>query len=301
MTTRTCWHQPATLDEALGLLSSESGARAFAGGTDILPALHRDPHCESLRYAPRPAPDPETVLVGLGRIPGLGAISREGAEIRIGALATHAAVASSDLVRRAAPALALAAAWLGTPQVRNRGTLGGNIMSASPAADTVVPLVALDASVTLRSVRGERRIGLAGFFRGPGKTRADRDELLIAVHVPLEPARPQQDFRRLAARRYHACAKVSVAVCCRREDDVLHHVRVALGAVGPTVIAAVRTAALLEGRRLTDGLAAKACETVRTEVAPITDIRSTREYRTAMCGELLRQGLESLRNDRQRE
>jgi len=301
MIPRTRWYQPATLEKALDLLASEAGARAFAGGTDILPALHRDPHCESLRSLPRPAPPLEAVLVGLARVPGLDAVAREGAEIRIGALATHASIASSDLVKRAAPALALAASCLGTPQVRNRGTIGGNIMSASPAADTVVPLVALDASVTLRSVRGERRLELAGFFEGPGETRAGRNELLTAVHIPLEPARPLQDFRRLAARRFHACAKVSLSLCCRREKNALQDVRIALGAVGPTVIAARETAALLEGKSLTDGLAAEACRMVRTETAPITDIRSTREYRIAMCGELLRQGLQSLRSKRQGE
>ena len=141
----------------------------------------------------------------------------------------------------------------------------------------------------------------AGFFEGPGETRAHCDELLTVVHVPLEPARPLQDFRRLAARRFHACAKVSLSLCCRQEKGALQDVRIALGAVGPTVLAAENTAALLEGRSLTDGLVAEACRRISTEAAPITDIRSTREYRIAMCGELLRQGLQSLRSKRQEE
>jgi len=287
---KTRWFQPDSLAEALRIVASEESALPFAGGTDILPRLNRDLHTETLRTEPRPAFAPGA-LVGLGRILDLAKIEEKEGSVSIGPLVTHARLALDPLIREKAPALAEGAALIGSPQIRNRGTLGGNIMNASPAADTVPPLIALDTEVVLASTRGERILPLRYLAAGPGATRAERDEILVEVRIPDLSEKPFQFFRRLAARRSQAIAKVSVAFCSGLDKGSLNNVGIALGAVGPKVLAAEGTARLLEGRALTSRLIDKAAESAAAEAAPITDIRSTDRYRRAMTGELLRQGL----------
>jgi len=293
------WLQPATLAEALSMMASAESPRPYAGGTDILPLLHRDPHIESLRSQPRVTLgyDARVTLIGLSRIDELKGVGADEKWITIGSLTTHSEIAAAPLLREAVPVLVWAASGIGSPQVRNRGTLGGNLMNASPAADTVPPLIALGAEIALESSRGVRRIPLHELYLGPGMTCAAPDELLTSVRVPRRPPRPLQFFRRLAGRRSHACAKLSVAFCARRNDGVLRDVTIALGALGPKVLTAPECAALLEGQRLDTALIEKTSRHVQGEITPITDIRSTREYRVAMASELLSQGLLSLAQD----
>lgn len=292
--------RPATVDAALGILAAEQGGSSdvmpLAGGTDVMPWLKRDALTETLKSGSPAVPvqGKPLILVSLARLGELDFMSKRGRELLIGSRATLARLACDPLVSKEVPVVAEAASQMASPQIRNRGTVGGNIMNASPAADTVPPFLALDAGVVLRSVRGERRLPLTDLLKEPGKTRAGPDELLTALSVPLDPERPLQFFRRLAARRSLACAKVSVAFCAALEHGRLKNVRIAFGAVGSTVLLAGDTAALLEGRRLSAELAGKAAASARNEVFPISDVRSTEEYRRSMAGELLKEGLEFL-------
>jgi len=294
--------RPETLDQALGIVAASRGGKAetmlLAGGTDIMPRLQHDPHIDSMKHGNPLLPGPVTplILVSLSRIAGLDGIVDKDGELRIGSRCTLTRLAGDPLVKKSAPMLAEAASQMASPQIRNRGTVGGNIMNASPAADTVSPLLALEASVILRSSRGERRIPLADLLKGPGQTTASHGEILTEATLPLSPARPLQFFRRLGARHSLACAKVSAAFCAALESGHLKSARIALGAVGPTVIVADKTAALIEGRRLTGKLAEEAAAMIRSEICPIDDVRSTKEYRTIMAGELVREGLNSLMN-----
>ena len=217
----------------------------------------------------------------------LKSIVLDGGCLSIGALVTHADLASDRLIRDHAAALAEAASVIGSPQIRNRGTVGGNLVNASPAGDTVGPLVALDADLILMSTTGPRTVPAARFADGPGATVLREDELLATIRLKADPDR-LSGYARLGARRALACAKVSVALAARRKSDgPLTDVRVALGAVAPTVVRSGKAETELEGKQLEEPVIARAVEAVKRDVSPIDDIRSTAEYRKEMCGVLL--------------
>ena len=187
-------------------------------------------------------------LFDLTVVPELSGIEEETNHIRIGATATHAEMMASPLLKRYVPALPIGCSWVGGPQIRNRGTLGGNLAHGSPAGDTIPALYVADAVVQLVSVSDRREIPIAEFFTGPGKTVLAADELILGVKVPKRPG-VRASFLRLGQRQAQAISKVSVAVAMSFKEGRPDWVRVALGAVAPTVIRAPRTeAALLAGR-----------------------------------------------------
>ncbi|HYU41925.1 MAG TPA: FAD binding domain-containing protein, partial [Vicinamibacteria bacterium] len=190
----------------------------------------------------------------------------------------------SPLVASAAPALPAACAVIGGPQIRNRGTLGGNLANASPAADTVPPLFVADAIVEVASVSGRRDVPITEFFPGPRQSVLARDELILGVRVPKRTG-VRGAFLRLGQRQAQAISKVSVALAIIFRDGRPDWVRVALGAVAPTVVRARETEkALMAGGW--DALQ-RAKDAVRAEVRPIDDLRSTAEYRREMAAVLL--------------
>jgi CO/xanthine dehydrogenase FAD-binding subunit len=201
---------------------------------------------------------------------------------------------ASPLVARWAPALPPACAVIGGPQIRNRGTLGGNLANASPAADTVPALFAVDATVEVCSVSERRELKVAELFLGPRQTSLQPDELIVAVRVPRRP-RLRGAFLRLGQRQAQAISKVSVAVTASFDDGKPDFVRVAYGAVAPTVIRAPEAERLLlEGG---DAALEQALEAAREAVRPIDDLRSTAEYRRAMSGVLLRRAWQAVTAD----
>ncbi len=279
---------PGTIDEALALKAEHGRTlQPLAGGTDLVPAIRRG-ICTA------------GALLDLSRLDDLRTIREDESEIFIGAMATHAAVAESEAVRTHLPVLAAACGSMGCAQIRNLGTIGGNLCNASPAADSIPPLIVLGATCEVRNVRGSRNLSLCEYCTGPGLTCLSADELLIGIRIEKPAARPDPAPRsrgfylKLGQRRAMAIAKVSVAFLAREEDGVLSDVRIALGAVAPTVCGAPETVAVLEGRTLDRRTIEKAAETVRTECRPIADVRSTIEYRREMVGTLLAQGLRSL-------
>jgi xanthine dehydrogenase small subunit len=264
-------YRPRSLEAALELLALGGVRRPLAGGTDLL-VRAKDGLVDRAAF------------MDVTAVPELHGIQERGDHLWIGAATTHAELLRSAEVRRHAPALRDACAVIGGPQVRNRGTLGGNLANASPAADTVPPLYAADAVVEIASVSERREVAIAEFFTGPGRTVLAPDELILGVRVPRRPG-VRAAFLRLGQRRAQAISKVSVAVAMTFRDGRPDWVRVALGAVAPTVIRAPHAeSALLSGGW--DGLR-RARELARAEARPIDDLRSTREYRREMVGVLL--------------
>lgn len=272
---------PKSLQEALELLAAKDPPRPLAGGTDLL-VLRKD------------EPDRFTSFVLLENVGELRGIHKQNNRIRIGSRTTHAEIERNSTVVNYAPILSTAASHIGSVQIRNRGTVGGNIVNASPAGDLIAPLIALDAVAELQSVRQKREMPLREFFRGPGETVLEPHELLVAVHFSVPDARERGAFVKLGPRRAVACSKVMIAV-----QSLLHHgavewIRIAVGAVAPTVIRASSTEALLQGKKLSGKIVKEAAETIRHEISPITDIRSTADYRRHVTGVLLQRALEAL-------
>jgi CO/xanthine dehydrogenase FAD-binding subunit len=230
---------PQTLPDALAALAEYGDAAApIAGGTNLLLYL-RDG-----RRQPR-------LLVDLLSLTPLSGVHSTAGQIRLGALTTLTTVLESPLLSGVAAVLRAAAADFGSPLTRHRATLGGNIADASPAADTAVPLLALNASVELHSApRGQRTVPLTEFFVAPRRTCRAPDELLTAITLPTPPATATGGFVKLALRDAMAVAVVSVGVVLEWQGDVCQSGRIALGAVAPTPIRASQGEALLTGQRL---------------------------------------------------
>jgi carbon-monoxide dehydrogenase small subunit/xanthine dehydrogenase small subunit len=273
------YFRPRSLEEALEILVQRAGeVRPIAGGTDILVAA------KDGKASP-------AALFDLTAVPELRGIEETAHEVRVGAAVTHTEILASPVLARYVPALPLACAWIGGPQIRNRGTLGGNIAHGSPAGDTIPPLYTADARVEVVSVSDRRDVMISDFFLGPRQTVLAPDELIVAVRIPKR-AGVRGAFLRLGQRQAQAISKVSVAVAMTFRGGQPEWARVALGAVAPTVIRAPETErALLAGGY--EGLR-RAMEAVRNEVRPIDDIRSTREYRREMAAVLLERAIRQI-------
>lgn len=263
--------RPASLDALWPLL--DHGATVMAGGTDLLVRRHGE------------APFDVALLEG---IDALGQIREEAGLVRLGAAATHAALARHPLVRERLPALARALSTLGSPLVRNMGTLGGNIVTASPAADTLPPLYALDAQVELASSGGLRRLPLAALILGPGRVALAPGEIVAALLVRPPRADALQHYEKVGRRNALAIAVASLAVIIATgADGRVTEARIALGSVSPTVLRCTAAEETLTGKRLTrDGLG-EAADRIRQAVSPIDDVRATAAYRRQVAGNLL--------------
>ncbi len=272
---------PNSLNEALTLLAqAPEETVVLAGGTDLQVRLKNRQICP-------------TRIIHIGFIPELSGLQETDHEIQIGALTTHSELLRFQGQGTWCKLLASAAAEIGSVQIRNRGTIGGNLINASPAADLLPVLAVLEARLVLNSVNGCREVPIDEFFTGPGQTVRQPDEILTQVVLPQPAATETGRFIKLGQRRALAISKTMLALCCEIRQDKLHNPRIALGAVAPTVVRCPRTEALLTDQRLTDELIARASSLVQDEVAPISDLRSTADYRREMCGVLLTQVLES--------
>ncbi|MBI2235420.1 MAG: xanthine dehydrogenase family protein subunit M [Magnetospirillum sp.] len=269
---------PASLADALDALSG-GNATVLAGGTDLMPQTG------SGRTRLRP------ILLNIRRVPELMGHSIAGGWVRLGALTTINQLREVAGLAEALPLLAEAADHFASDQVRNMGTIGGNICNASPAGDTLVPLLVLDAEVELASKAGTRRIPIAAFFTGPGRTLRAADELLTAVLLPVPRPGTQSRFVKFGTRPALDISAVSVGFKAEVADGVLSNVRLAFGAVGPTPFRGRAAEALLEGRRLDAALIDQAAATAVSEVNPIDDVRATAWYRRELVHNLVRKVL----------
>ncbi len=265
------FHRPSTLTEALELKSRLKDKGVFlAGGTDLVVGVAKG------RLAVEH-------WIDLSGVPGLSYVREEREELAIGPLATHAMLERSAF----APALAQAARTVGGPAIRNRGTIAGNLGTASPAGDVSVALLALDATLTLVRSQGSRAVPIRDFFVGPGKTRIAPDEMIQEVRIrrPADSA-----FLKLGKRQSVAIALVSAAAV-RQSDG---RVAIALGSVAPVPLRAAQTEAHLAIAGLAPDAIREAAGLVSAEVKPIDDHRASADYRRALSGVLVRRLLEQL-------
>ena len=263
---------PTSLEQAVAALHEERGeVTILAGGTDLMPQQRAG----RLR--------PKRLLMSIRRVAELRGVALSDGALHVGALTTITELMRDALVRRWAPVLAEAADRFASDQIRNVGTIGGNVCNASPAGDMLVPLLALDARAELASLAdGElrrRELPLGAFFVGPGKTSRAPSELLTAVRVPLPPAGHVARFAKFGTRPALDISVASVAVAGVLQGQALRDVRVAFGAVAPTPMRAARTERALEGRPLDAATIEAAAAVAREEVAPIDDVRATAWYR----------------------
>ncbi len=284
------YYTPHSLDEALQLLAEHrEQARLVAGATDLLVEIER-----GLR-SPR-------VLIDVTRIPGLDTIRQDaGKAIHLGPLVTHNQVVGSRLcVDRAFPLVK--ACWeVGAPQIRNRGTVAGNLVTASPANDTIPPLWALGASVVLQSTRGRRTVALPAFFQGVRKTVLEPDEMIVDIFFPAMADYQIGTFMKLGLRRAQAISVVSVAVVLSMLGDTVTYARVTLGSVAPTIVRAENAERFLAGKVLTREVRSRAAELAAQTIAPISDIRGSAEYRRYMAETMTRHALEELAEGTERD
>jgi carbon-monoxide dehydrogenase medium subunit len=287
------YHAPRTVAEALDLLAQHGDAcRLIAGGTDLILEIERGVRKQE-------------IIVDISRIPGLGTIERRNGTLSLGALVTHnQVVGASETVAYAFP-LARACWLVGAPQIRNRGTVAGNLVTGSPANDTIAPLWAMDATVTLASRdRGERTLPFDRFFLGVRKTALQPDEMLVRIDVPALKPTERGTFLKLGLRQAQAISVVNVAVIVEFADERnTHHVsraRIALGSVAPTIVRAAAAEAYLAGKDLTDAVVEQAAELTASAARPITDVRGSADYRRDMVRVLTARALRQLRDGTER-
>jgi CO/xanthine dehydrogenase FAD-binding subunit len=225
-------------------------------------------------------------VLDLWRLEGLRGIDVEGDVLALGALTTYTAIRRSPVCREHLPALVDAAATIGAVQIQHRGTIGGNVMNASPAGDTLPVLLALDAVLVLGSASGEREVPAGAFWPAYRRTAARPDELLVRVRIPLGSDREQR-FRKVGTRRAQAISKVVVAAAWRGSGP-WRDVRIALGSVAPTPIRVVEAEAALEGRDRSAASVEDAVEALGAAIQPIDDVRSTAAYRREAARRVVR-------------
>jgi CO/xanthine dehydrogenase FAD-binding subunit len=274
--------EPNTIDEALSMLSQYKGrAKVMAGGTDILPKLKR-----------REIKAPE-YIIALKGIPDLDYIKYDEVEgLSLGALTTIHAVEISPIVRERFGVLFQAAESMASAQVRNRGTVAGNLCNAVPSADTAPALFTLEASLKLISPNGKRIVNVQDFFTGPNKTVLTDEEILQEIHVPNLPPNSRGRYLKLTPRRSMDLAVVGVAAVVVAEDRICNDIRTALGAVAPTPIRARRAENIIKGQKLSDEVIERAARIAAEECHPISDHRASAEYRCNMVEVLTKQAIQ---------
>ncbi|HLO30644.1 MAG TPA: FAD binding domain-containing protein [Anaerolineales bacterium] len=283
------WNQyinATTIDEVLQVLSERGErARIIAGATDLILELER---------GVRQGID---TLIDVTRIPNLDHITiDEDNIIHLGPLVTHNHCVESRLIRARAYPLARATWEVGAPQIRNRGTIAGNLITASPANDTITPLVALDASVTLQSTSGTRTVALRDFYTGVRKTVMRPDEMMVDISFPAMQSNSRGTFIKLALRRAQAISIIDVALIVDFESDTVKSAAIALGAVAPTIIRVRDAEQYLAGKQLTDRVIAEAAHLTMNGCKPIDDIRGSAAYRREMVRVCTLRALKAVRD-----
>jgi len=274
--------RPGSLDEAAEILRA-GNVTVLAGGTDLMPQTNAG----RLELQP--------VLMNVRRVPEMRGISEESGVIRIGSLVTITELRDSALIRDRLSLLWQACDHFASDQIRNAATLGGNICNASPAGDTLVPLLALEARAVLASKpNGKlevRRVPLRQFFTGPGKTVRTPSELLAAVEVPLPPEGFRGEFYKHGTRPGLDISAIAIAAGACVRQKTLTKVRIAFGAVAPTPIRAPRAEAVLEGKQADEATLEAAAQAALGEIHPISDVRATDWYRRELVHNMLKRVL----------
>ena len=278
------YYGPSTIEEACGLLEKMGdGAMVMAGGTDLLVKITR------MLVAPR-------MVIGLKKIDGLNRISFGPVKgLTIGATALLADVATHPKIKKNYPALAEAAEETANVQIRNMGTVVGNLCNGAPSAENAPTLIALGAQVALRSSKGSRHLPLDRFFKGPGVTATEPGEFVTAVTVPPPPAKSGASYRHISPRGKVDISSVCVGVMLTMDGQTCREARIALGAVAPIPMRAVETENMLLGNKVSKELIRMAGIKASEESKPISDMRASAEYRKKMVAVLTERALTEAR------
>lgn len=276
------YHEPTTLEEALHLLSQLGGnAKVLAGGTDLLVRM-------KLKI------DKPAHVISIARIPGLDSIvPRNGHSVTIGAGASAATLSRHELIMDRFTPLALAAGRLGAPMIRNRATIGGNLVNGRPAADLSPACMVLNAKLKLKSAAGERQVSVNEFFRGPGDTAIEPNELLVSLDMDTPAPWSGGAYIKLGARKTLEISMVNVAalLTLKSADGPIVDARIALGSVAPTPVRAYAAEEFLVGKEPSEEVFHQAGEIGVGLCSPITDHRGTMEYRCMMIEVLTKRAL----------
>jgi CO/xanthine dehydrogenase FAD-binding subunit len=274
-------YQPTTLHEASRLLKDNgAGGRFLAGGTDLVIAI------KEKGLVPK-------YLVDLKKVPGLSGIQENvDGSITIGALTTMREIETDPLLSKKYPFLCQSAAEVGSIQIRNRATVGGNMANATPSADVAPSLIALDAIAKIVGAAGERTVALEEFFRGPGQSIMSPEEILTEIIIPKTSPQLVGEYIKFSPRDMMDLAYVGVAVIYNlAADKRCNGVRIVLGAVAPTPIRARQAESVLEAQILTESLATTAGEEAAKASKPISDVRSSADYRRAMVSAMTKRAI----------
>jgi len=276
---------PPSLADALDLMAQEPGVwQPFAGGTDLMVLLEAG----KLRHRQ---------FLSLWHLPELRGISVSGDRITLGALTTYTQIQRHAALQQEFPLLCRAASWTGGVAIQNRGTLGGNIANASPAADSLPALLAYEAELELVSANGARLVPYQDFHAGYKTTVRQAGEIIKSIHLPRGFRPWRQHTRKVGTRKAQAISKVSLAALARVTGGQVEEVRLAFGSVAPTPIRCFQTEAVLRGRRLDEEARLAAQAALAAEIAPIDDVRSTSAYRARVAANLLAEFLLTLKSD----
>lgn len=271
------YHAPSSIESLFELTGRTPGAeiRFLAGGTDLVPRISAE-----RETIPRDA-KPPMKIVYLGGISGLSGVTDDSGTVTIGALSTLDDLLNDDIVRTKLPALCEAIREMAGFSVRNTATIGGNIMNASPAADSVPALIVMNALFTMLSPSGERRIPASEFFTGPGVTAAKPGEVLVSIEI--KPGIGKAAFKKLGRRKAETLSVVNAAAYVQAGGGVCEVIRIAVGSAAPTVVRCIDAERALVGRKIDEESAREACELVTRAISPIEDIRSSAWYRSRVA------------------
>ncbi len=268
-----------TLEDAIVALAA--GARVVAGGTDLVVGS---------RQGKNPLPDS---LVGIHRLPGLNAIKQNDEGIEIGALVSHSTLVADEVIRSHYTGLADASAIVGSHATRANGTIGGNVMNASPAMDTGAPLLCLGATAKLIGPGGSRSVDLSDLWTGPGNTSAETGEILVSIHIPRPENGTGSSYVRLQYRRQMEIAVVGAGAAVTVLDGVVESAAVAITALAPTIHRVPEAEAILEGSDGGSSAVARAASAAAAAARPIGDVRASVDYRRAMAEVITRRAIET--------
>jgi CO/xanthine dehydrogenase FAD-binding subunit len=275
-------YSPTTLQDAFAILSDRDRTiKIIAGGTDLMVLMNAH-QLDSSQF------------LNIWQMDELRGISEEDDALRIGALTTYTQLIRSRPVQEFVPALVAASRTIGAIQIQNRGTIGGNIVNASPAGDTLPVLAVYESEIEIGSAGGTRRVPFSEFYTGYRATVLQQDELLLSVRIPKLREGERDCFWKVGTRRAQAISKTVLAVKARMSGTMVENISIGVGSVAPTVVRGTRTERLLKRSTLTPELVEEARKLIAEEIAPITDLRSTEHYRRTVTGNVLARFLREL-------
>ena len=273
-----------SLEEALDFLGNYEDVKAIAGGTDLIVDIRKENvRAKGFKY-----------LLDISGLKELEFIKKERDHVVLGALSTHTSLIESPIIDQHFPLLASAAKTIGSPQIRNRGTIGGNINNASPAADLLPPLIALKAQVKLCSARGERTMSLEEFLAGPYKTNRQSDELMTEVHIPLVSEDYLGNFQKIGRRKAMNIARLNLAILLGINDGTIFDPRVVPGAATAYPIRFGKVEEAISGKDIKDIDPVEIGELASEEMISFTGVRWSTPYKRVALASLVKRALESI-------